>query len=195
MSATENVSRWGLFPRSGVEASTIKSACAWRPAAAVRRAHPLRVSWGRARLDSAGYKSQARSNCACDLVQVETLPLTYTSGQRFYGIIRTIGRYPYTGDWRGSVVWPNAHAWRACLEKSNAGSNPALSADKWLTPGGRTPSHLRFWVVLVSFPPGRARWGASGAFAALVAPEIRSTRGRIPQRRARGFESASAKWC
>ena len=32
--------------------------------------------------------------------------------------------------WRGRVVRFSAHAWRACLPKGNAGSNPALSAEK-----------------------------------------------------------------
>jgi predicted acyltransferase len=30
--------------------------------------------------------------------------------------------------WRGCVVWPNAHAWRACEPKGSVGSNPTLSA-------------------------------------------------------------------
>ena len=32
--------------------------------------------------------------------------------------------------WRGRVVRFSAHAWRACLPKGNAGSNPALSAPR-----------------------------------------------------------------
>jgi hypothetical protein len=31
---------------------------------------------------------------------------------------------------RGSIVWPNARAWRAREEKSSVGSNPTLSAIK-----------------------------------------------------------------
>jgi GrpB-like predicted nucleotidyltransferase (UPF0157 family) len=30
--------------------------------------------------------------------------------------------------WRGRVVWPSAHAWRACFPQGNEGSNPSLSA-------------------------------------------------------------------
>lgn len=31
---------------------------------------------------------------------------------------------------RGRVVWPSAHAWRACFPQGNEGSNPSLSAWK-----------------------------------------------------------------
>ena len=31
--------------------------------------------------------------------------------------------------WRGSVVWPNARAWRAREPQGSVGSNPTLSAD------------------------------------------------------------------
>ena len=30
--------------------------------------------------------------------------------------------------WRGSIVWPNARAWRARVPKGTVGSNPTLSA-------------------------------------------------------------------
>ena len=32
--------------------------------------------------------------------------------------------------WRGSVVWPNARAWKARIPKGIKGSNPFLSATK-----------------------------------------------------------------
>jgi hypothetical protein len=30
--------------------------------------------------------------------------------------------------WRGSIVWPNARAWRARVPQGTVGSNPTLSA-------------------------------------------------------------------
>ena len=77
----ESVSGWGLFPGSGVKASAGKSACAWR-------AHPLRVSWGRARLDSAGYKAPSTFRlCARFCSKVETLPSASDSLRRSCDII------------------------------------------------------------------------------------------------------------
>ena len=68
--------------------------------------------------------------------------------------------------WRGSIVRPNAHAWRACEQKCSVGSNPTLSAIR--DPNRGIP--LRLPLFRFDFLPfmgyhinGRARRGASGA--------------------------------
>jgi hypothetical protein len=42
--------------------------------------------------------------------------------------IRTHSLFRLIATWRGSVVWPNARAWRARVPKGTVGSNPTLSA-------------------------------------------------------------------